>query len=470
MNISLLFSHIPDGFFSVLNGKYKQVYVEILQEINVLYQESISLIDKEILIDLLCDVMEQHSQLLDHDEEFLDFRTSREKANYFFRKLRDAKWVTEEQMMDYSWKVSVPDYALSMLHTFERITKGHQEEYRGRILSVFQHLHGEEKESYISLQQAYENTVMIINGLKQLNYSIKQHTETLLEKTDIHEVLHKFFYEFEEKVLGAYYYRLKSSDHVSKYRVRVLEAVQRWQFDYERIQLQSEQLIKDQVFKEFHQAEFQIFSWLETIEKSFIQMDEILNEIDNRIKLYSRAAEQQIKYHIRYTSGLEEKLNVILLELAHKIQISSPANYIESDINELIPLYSQSLLDDHSWKIPYQAKPKQTSSEVEEVEVTLIEKKSEIEKILKRSTQGKTVEQINDFLTQHGKGKREIPIESLPIEKENDWLNLIYAIVYSQSKKSLFELSERNKEGERTIKVGDKTIPNRAFVRKEKRG
>lgn len=146
MNISLLFSHIPDGFFSVLNGKYKQVYVEILQEIYVLYQESISLIDKEILIDLLCDVMEQHSHLLDYDEEFLDFRTSREKANYFFRKLRDAKWVTEEQMMDYSWKVSVPDYALSM---FDRITKGHQEEYRGRILSVFQHLHGEEKESYI---------------------------------------------------------------------------------------------------------------------------------------------------------------------------------------------------------------------------------------------------------------------------------------------------------------------------------
>ncbi|CAH2716700.1 hypothetical protein BACCIP111895_03888 [Neobacillus rhizosphaerae] len=469
MNISLLFSHIPDGFFSILNGKYKQVYVEILQEIYVLYQESISLIDKDILVDLLCDVMEQHSNLFDHDEEFLDFRTSREKANYFFRKLRDAKWVAEEQMMDYTWKVSVPDYALSILRTFEQITNGHQEEYRGRILSVFQHLYGEEKESYISLQQAYENTVMIINGLKQLNYSIKQHTEALLVESDLHKVLNSFFFDFEEKVLGAYYYRLKSSDHVSKYRVRVLEAVQKWQFDHERIRQQSELLIQDQVFRELHQAENRIYSWLETIEKSFSQMDEILNEIDNRVKLYSRAAEQQIKYHIRYTSGLEEKLNTILLEIAQNIQATSPSDYIKDGVNELISIFSQEFLDSNSWKIPYQSKPKQRSSLVEKGEVSETDKKNEIEKILKRSNQGKTVEQINDFLLRQGKGKSIIPMETLPTEKEGDWLSLIYAIVYSQSKKAMFELSERNEAGKRTIKVGKVTIPHRSFIRKGER-
>jgi uncharacterized protein (DUF2164 family) len=466
MNITTLFSYIPDGFFSIVNGKYKQLYIELLQEIYGLYQDSISLMDKDILIDLFCDVVEQQKLLLEDDEELLDFKTSREKANYFFRKLRDAKWVIEEQMMDYTWKVAVPDYALTMLYTFERITSGYQEEYRGRILSVYQHLHGEGKESYISLKQAYENTTMIVTGLKQLNYSIKQHTEKLLEQTDVYDVLHEFFFDFEEKILGTYYYRLKSSDHVSKYRVKILEAIQNWQFDHKRILNQSEQLLIDQVFKELHQAENQIFSWLDTIEKSFNQMDELLNEIDNRVKLYTRAAEQRIKFYIRNTSGVEEKVNDILIDISHKIQETSPTKIVNQVINNLLPLYRQRFLDEKSWKLPYQAKPKQKPSEVDNTKVDGVEKKNKINKMIQKSKQGKTVEQINQYLYSKSNGKREIPIEELPLTTDDDWLSLIYALIFTESKKSIYGLSKR--ENEERVKHQGITVPKRSFVRKEK--
>jgi len=107
----------------------------------------------------------------------LPAQSVRERANLLFRKLADAGWFVQEQHYDYTFKVSVPDYALAMLETLEKICSGYRMEFRGRVLSIYQNLTGEEGLSYVALQQAAEYTAELIDGLKRLGHSIKGYTE-----------------------------------------------------------------------------------------------------------------------------------------------------------------------------------------------------------------------------------------------------------------------------------------------------
>lgn len=459
-----LFSYIPENFFNVLSGKYKSVYADLLYEIYKIYRETIYLIDKELIIDLFCDIIEDYSKLITDDEELVEYKTLREKANYFFRKFRDYGWLTEEQMMNHTWKVSIPDYSLRILETFVKITSGHQEEFRGRILSVYQNLQGDEKGSYIALEQAYENTLVVTNGLKRLNNSIKQYTQKLLDEQDIKEVLHQFFNEFESKIIGTYYYHLKSSDHVSKYRTSILKSVQVWQFDYKKVEEEANIMVKDQRFSNLKDSEDQLYMWLDTIERSFTQMDDILNEIDNRIKMYSRAAEQQIKLHIKNTNGLADKLSKALIHVANELRDNHDHLALDNQFNEQINLFSQEFIDENSWKLPSRTKPKQNSANVEITEIDDEEKQKELNKVLKKINKGKSIKSINQFVEQTLQTKEEMKLTELPLQIDEDWLHLIYIIIYSSSSDANYSMSASDDCNR--VEVNGGIIPNKVIRKK----
>ena len=309
-----LFAHIPENLFSVFTGPLKELHADLLFLVYDLYQRSIYTLPKETIIDLFCEYLEtaaiqdwpDEEEDLEPDRSTLSLAAGgappiRHRANLLFRKLNEAGWLDQEQHPDYSIRVSLPDHALALLDTLDKIRKGYRMEYRGRVLSIYQNLTGEEGLSYVALQQAHEATAELINGLKSLSHSIKKYTAELLEVKAPRDILSHIFDQYFSEVLGDQYYRLKTSEHISKYRTGIITRVKEWQFNRPGIAAQARLMVEEKQAAESLQAENLIYNWLEYIEESFGSMDEILEEIDRRNVQYARAAVEKLRFQLRHT-------------------------------------------------------------------------------------------------------------------------------------------------------------------------
>ncbi|MBS4031231.1 MAG: hypothetical protein KGZ63_07425 [Clostridiales bacterium] len=181
-----LFDHIPGNLFSILAGPLKEVHAGLLMLVYDQYRKTIYTLNKDVLIDLFCEYLESLDEeawfAVEEEEEYKELaRNVRERSNQLLRKLVDAGWLMQEQSFDYSFKMTVPDYALALLETFHKTSTGYRMEFKGRVFSIYQNLTGDEGMSYIALQQSAEATLELKNGLTSLNHSIRRYTEKLLE-------------------------------------------------------------------------------------------------------------------------------------------------------------------------------------------------------------------------------------------------------------------------------------------------
>ena len=163
-----LFNFIPENLFSVLAGPLKELHAALLLLIYDQYCRTIYTLPRETIVDLFCEYLETVSgpQEWPEDEwERQSVYSTRDRASQLLRKFMDTKWIVQEQHYDYTFKISLPDYALFLLETLNKIRTGYRMEFRGRVLSVYQNLTGEESMTYIALQQARESTSELIKGL-----------------------------------------------------------------------------------------------------------------------------------------------------------------------------------------------------------------------------------------------------------------------------------------------------------------
>src|SRR5699024_481129 len=120
-----LFSHVPNQLFSVLAGPLKKVHADLLFVVYEQYRKTIYTLDRDIIIDLFTEYLETSSEeigmYLEKKEELLHQDNNRERAFYFLRKFIEAKWLIQEQDFNHTFKISLPDYALRLLETLQKI-------------------------------------------------------------------------------------------------------------------------------------------------------------------------------------------------------------------------------------------------------------------------------------------------------------------------------------------------------------
>ena len=150
------------------------------------------------------------------------------------------------------------------------------------------------------MQQAFENTLDLINGLKELNHNIKQYTEKLLEQENAKEILVQLFDNYGEQVLGKHYYRLKTSDNIAKYRMKIITKAREYRHNNEIIKLQAERMVQLGFVRDIIDGENQLYDWLEAIENAFINIFDLLTEIDDKNRKYHRAAFAQVNFHLSF--------------------------------------------------------------------------------------------------------------------------------------------------------------------------
>ena len=72
----------------------------------------------------------------------------------------------------------------------------------------------------IVLMQIWENTDLLITGLKNLNSNIKHYIDELTKHSTVAEIMDALFNDYITNIVDKAYHRLLTSDNVSKFRPR----------------------------------------------------------------------------------------------------------------------------------------------------------------------------------------------------------------------------------------------------------
>lgn len=468
-----IFERIPENFFSILSTKLKHLHTDLLFLIYQQYKSSIYVIERDVIIDYFVEYLETHPvTTLEGDEETSSSaplpKETRALAFHFLNKFIEHGWVELEQQADWSYKVIIPDYAIRILDTFEKIALGYQMEFRGQVLSIFQNLTGSEGYRYIAIQQAFETTDALLNGLRELNHNIKRYMEDMLASTSIKELLHHLFVVYKERILDTHFYRLKTSEHISKYRTQIIRRAEDMLYNRMVIEEQAQLMVDDRMAKSTQEAVQTIDNWLEFISASFRNVSELENEIDSRNQKYVRAAERRVSLLYNNSGNLAAQIGSILSFLSSLIKNGKGKEELSAEFSQFIQLFQQEIMDIKSPSVVRSANPKIAQTPLDIIEIDEEKKRQKLIELRERAKEVKAVEQMNDFVKTLLRSRRDIHMSDFPMENSEDWLNALYTVIRSTSKNSVYQIKMENSP-EKLVKVSVGKIPNMKVKLKEGR-
>lgn len=446
-----LFDIVPDKFFSILASPLKGLYAGAVFAI---YQQYLLInfgLPREVVIDCLVQVIEEEmanssdaslTQALDDEiweNSMLTAATVRDRAGFILRKLEDCGWVAIETYSNYEQYVNLTDYAIKIIDTLDKIKRSYQAEYQGYVYATYTLLYSEEagKQGHIALEKAYEQTEQLISGLKSLNHNIKRYIELVLKEKKPQEILKIHFEDYKQEILDRSYHRLKTSDNVSKYRPRIISKISEW---YENDLWVAEIAAADVRrgrFKAIDEAKQDAYRRLDFIRQSYLNMDNLLEEIDRRNAQYANSSFMQIKYILNSSRDTEGQLLEILKYLAGLLKGSSygKGSSVPTLMGGLFSIYEQNFLDVASL---YTAREISRSHNPEDLvslaELDPEERAQALARVRERLASNMTREHINEFVLQQLGERESARASQFPLETIEDLVRMIYIAAYSHSR------------------------------------
>ena len=353
-----MFQVIPENFFIPLASPNKAIYWECLIKLFSVMNHQLSFgVERDILVQELQYYFDQEQALAIEEEEF-DGKNSRDKANWMLRRLEYYGWIEIETDKSYVQRAGFQEYAVKMIKTLLEIEEGKQIEYQGYIYTIYSLVRSNTDNPGIVLLSIFENTDMLITGLKNLNSGIKHYIDELTKYRTPAEIMDVLFNDYIENIVDKAYHRLLTSDNVSKFRPEIVERLESKSRNKAYIEKAGAELAAiREVSKE--QAQELVYQYIHDIISAFQNMDDILAEINRKNTQYQKAAINRAKFYLIGGEDVRGQLKEILSEINEKINAKGMelgGIYRISFLDEMIRIYSSGVLDEKSLFVPIEGK------------------------------------------------------------------------------------------------------------------
>ncbi|MFD2172047.1 Wadjet anti-phage system protein JetA family protein [Tumebacillus lipolyticus] len=469
-----LFEVVPENFFSLLSRKNKYLYAEALLLLYEEYQKNRFGIQYETMRDLLQELIETQELLglayEDEEEDQPSLRSqhesstseelSRFKANALLRRLREQEWIDVESRDQFQQYIVLPHYSSRILAVLKDLCEGKTIEYQRFTFSTYQLLAGEEASvrPCVALLEAEKMTMSLLDELRVLINNMKHHMEQVLSKETIQDVLEHHFSEYKTKVVDMSYHRLKTSDHVARYRSRILDNVQKWLLDRDRIEDTITDGLKSELYQTREEAERVIRGALLNIEEVYSGLDEMFYQIDLRHNQFLRASFERARYLGQHSHGIDQQLSNYLQWISEQIQEDTSFNVPQSlfRLIELNFISEQSLLTPRTKRAPH--------SPDEYVVVPLSDelRKKIREENLARLEKTITREKVQKYVFSKLGNRKQMRLEELAPSTLEEFLLLAFTYLYGYDETVGFRL-ERSAD-DRILVVGNYRFYDRQIV------
>jgi Family of unknown function (DUF5716) len=462
-----LFDVLPDRFFSLLSGSNKEMYAEAILEIYEQYKINRVGIDYDIMRDLLQELievkeesgvqfeLEEEGSVNSHETENIH----RAKANALLRKLTHLKWIDIETRNNFKQYVILPHYSIRMLGMLHDLCQVRTIEYQSYALSTYQLLSndGMERQPSIAIIEAERITEQLLEELRLLINNMKNHMEQVINKQSLQEVLDHHFDVYMKKIVDKSYHRLKTSDHVAKYRSRILETVQMWSLNQDLLSIAIEDAMKSELYKNEDEAEQKIRQSLQFIEETYDSLDDLYEQIDIRHHQYIKSSYDRARYLTQHNQGLDQQIATVLENY------KNTQNYWDDFLNNVFRLNRVDHLSERSLLTPRKKKAVHQAQTHIVVPVSEEVKKKIRDTNIKRLENAINRQKVNAFVMERLGGREEMGMSELAPKTVEEYIYLPFVYLYGYEQHSEYKLV-RNKE-KRILHIGDYRFDDRKVMR-----
>lgn len=437
-----MFHILPGNFFVPLSSPNRIVYWECICKLFSTMEHQLSFgVERDVLVDELEYYFDQ-TQAAEMQEEGFQALDSRGKANSMIRKLEAYGWIEIETDKSYVQRVNFKEYAVKIIKTLLEIADGKQMEYQGYIYTIYSLARSNTDHPGIVLLQILDNTDMLITGLKNLNSSIKHYIDELTKHKTVAEIMNALFNDYITNIVDKAYHRLLTSDNVSKFRPEIIERLESKSHNEEYITKAAQEIAGIREVSEEDGKDL-VYMYLHEIIEAFRNMDDILAEINHKNTQYQRAAINRARFILSGDEDVRGQLKEILLginEVMNEEEMNPGGIYRVEFLDELVRIYSSSVIDDNSLYSPTEGRREFVPQELVQEESDPVERQEKIRRITEKMQNVLSPAKIGMYVDRQLGEKMQMRAAQLPLNSEEDFIRIIYIRLYGQRKNMKYKV------------------------------
>lgn len=431
-----MFRVLPANFFVPLSSQNKTVYWDCICKLFSVMEHQLSFgVERDVLVDELEYYFDQSAAADLAEEEFAG-ADSRGKANGVLRRLEYYGWLEVETDKSYVQRVNFKEYAVRLMKTLLEIEEGRQMEYQGYIYTIYSLVRGNMDHPGVVLLQILENTDALITGLKNLNSSIKHYIDELTRHSTVAEIMNALFNDYITNIVDKAYHRLLTSDNVSKFRPEIMERLESRSRNRSYVEKAAAELAELQE-TDTDTARENVYRYLHEILEAFRNMDEILDEINQKNTQYQKAAINRAKFLLSGNEDVRGQLKEILMgihEQMNREQLDLGGIYELEFLDGLVRIYSSGMLDESSLYTPVEGRKEFAPREMVSQEPDPALRREKLRRLAEKMEQILSVEKIGRYVDTCLGDRKEMLATQLPLKDTEDFIRIIYVRLYGQRK------------------------------------
>jgi hypothetical protein len=393
---------------------------------------------------------------------------ARAQANFMLRRLESLKWINVEDRDQFQRYIVLPHYSSRMLGLFKELCEARAVEYQRFAFTTFQILTGDEAKlrPCFAVREALQMTLQFQQELITLYNNMKHHMEQVIQKTSIQEVLDHHFDTYKSQIVDKSYHRLKTSDHVSRYRYQILQKVQDWLLNKEWMEETIADGLKSDFYRLREEAEEDIRRSLMTIEEIYTGLDEIFYQIDVRHNQYLRSSYDRARYLSQHQTGVTQQLGLLLEHLSQRAaMLGLEINFSDEgeDGPRLFRLQQMEQLNEGSLYTPRQRRQPHQPERHIVIDIPREWKDELHQAALARMRRSITRKKVERFVLERMGERSQMEMRELAPKTLEELLLLTYVYLYGQDGSSAFSLQRNDQRV--IVQMGPYRFHNHTIVR-----
>ncbi len=433
-----IFDVLPANFFYIFASKNKGLYSNCLKLIFDKTQTEVTFsYSRDQLVQDIVELLESEDQIEFDDIEDVTTKSLKDKANVIIRKLKECGWILEGLNTDYSKTVFFSNVALPFINAIDDIYENTREsvnfeevpnysyttrvEIDGYAYTIFSLLKNTTKlkRSTVLLQVA-ENTKLMLNSLKQLNYKIKSYSDSVKALVSVDDAIRDFFTEYTSEVLYKNYHKIKTLDNISKFRNQIVQSLSTKLRSSTYMKEVAEELVQGDHFETMDEATLKVKEMILYSIDSIQNIDDIIKAIEEENYMYTNIILKKTKFMIENNDDVEGYLKSILRTMSERY---------DDNIETLFNLYSVGYIDNESL---YKPRKQRTMFKPQRLSVDMTDNIFDSPDLLEKLRgSAHSLNSINEKVKEMLKVKSELHLDDIPLDTVLDFISLIYIVIYA---------------------------------------
>ncbi len=352
-----LFDVIPADYFRLLTGKNREIYVEALLVLHVVFKQSMHIERDEFLTRLTERLAELNLYLETDEDEPLpeqdadlaeETRTWSSMAHFILRRLTKTGWVEQETRPNsFDLLLTLPQYTIELLDVIQIITSQDTQAYKNYAFGTYSSLKtlmDDDAADYrlAAFMSALENCQNLMTALKSLLNNIRRYHRLLGEQISANDILEGHFEGYQVLVNEKIFHPMVTRDSVLRFRQPVIGMISQIMQQDDLLQQIADQAVNDKRYQDTDTALAALLPQLQEMGDLFDSVDEIMTEIQLKNQSYTKASTDKLIYLLNQDRSVKEQLAKLIMNFRNLDQSA------RQDLAQNIAVFKQFYLDEQS--------------------------------------------------------------------------------------------------------------------------